>query len=48
MPVADVPTIMFCNVEIHNHKTKYITIITNNSDQAKAKFVLSFANKNVL
>ena len=41
------PIIIFCNVEIPNHKTKYITI-TNNSDQAKAEFVSAFANKNVL
>ena len=32
------PIIIFCNVEIPNHKTMYITI-TNNSDQAKAEFV---------
>ena len=41
------PIIIFCNVEIPNHKTKYITI-TNNSDQAKAESVSSFADKNVL
>ena len=41
------PIIIFCNVEIPNHKTRYITI-TNNSDQAKAEFVSSFADKNVL
>ena len=41
------PIIIFCNVEIPNHKTKYITI-TNNSDQAKAEFVSSFTDKNVL
>ena len=41
------PIIIFCNVEIPNHKTKYTTI-TNNSDQAKTELFSSFADKNVL
>ena len=39
--------VLFSNHELPTVKTKYITI-TNNSDEAKAAFILSFENKHVL
>ena len=39
--------VLFSNYELPIVKTKYITI-TNNSDEAKAAFILSFENKHVL
>ena len=41
------PVALFCNHELPTVKTKYI-IITKNSDQAKAAFILLFENKHVL
>ena len=41
------PVVLFSNHELPTVKTKYITI-TNNSDEAKAAFILSFENKHVL
>ena len=41
------PVVLFSNHELPTLKTKYITI-TNNSDEAKAAFILSFENKDVL
>ena len=41
------PVVLFSNHELPTVKTKYITI-TNNSDEAKAAFILSFENKLVL
>ena len=41
------PIVLFSNDELPTVKTKYITI-TNNSDEDKAAFLLSFENKHVL
>ena len=41
------PVVLFSNHELPTVKTKYITI-TNNSDEAKAAFILSFENKHIL
>ena len=41
------PIVIFSNDKLPTVKTKYITI-TNNSDQAKAVFLLSHENKHVL
>ena len=41
------PVVLFSNHELPTVKTKYITI-TNNSDKAKAAFILSFENIHVL
>ena len=41
------PVVLFSNHKLPTVKTKYITI-TNNCDDAKAAFILSFENKYVL